>query len=129
MGAACTERATIRQEQQARRHAGNLAQTLATAIAARHRADQARGIRMQRSREHLLDRAGLDDLARVHHRDVIGEARDNRQIALSFDGRQVWSAPSRGELNQVRLGETKRDSAHAGTMRIEAASYALALER
>ena len=55
--------------------------------------------------------------------------RDSRQVALSFDGRQVWTAPSRGELNQVRLGETKRDSAHAGTMRIEAASYALALER
>ena len=55
--------------------------------------------------------------------------RDSRQISLSFDGRQVWSAPPRGELNQVRLGETKRDSAHAGTMRLEAASYALALER
>ena len=55
--------------------------------------------------------------------------RDSRQIVLSFDGRQIWNAPSRGELNQMRIGETKRDSAHAGTMRIEAASYALALER
>ena len=55
--------------------------------------------------------------------------RDSRQAALTFDGRQIWTAPSRGELNQMRLGETKRDAAHGGTMRIEAASYQLALER
>lgn len=55
--------------------------------------------------------------------------RDSRQIALAFDGREVWAAPSRGELSQMRLGETKRDSLHGGTMRIEAAYYAVALER
>ena len=55
--------------------------------------------------------------------------RDSRQTALSFDGRQVWSAPARGELNQMRLGETKRDAQHGGTMRVETASYAVALER
>ena len=55
--------------------------------------------------------------------------RGSRQIALTFDGQQVWTAPARGELNQMRLGETKRDALHGGSMRIESASYGLTLER
>ncbi|CAA9279801.1 MAG: hypothetical protein AVDCRST_MAG77-4301 [uncultured Chloroflexi bacterium] len=55
--------------------------------------------------------------------------RDSRQIAVSIDGRQVWAAPQRGELNQVRLGETKNDREHGGSMRVESVSYRVTLER
>jgi hypothetical protein len=55
--------------------------------------------------------------------------RDSRQIAILLDGRQVWAAPQRGELNQVRLGETKNDSQHGGSMRLESVSYRVSLER
>ena len=77
------------------------------------------------ARGHEVQLPAVND-GRVHDWLLV---RDSRQITLSFDGRQVWTAPARGELNQMRLGETKRDPAHGGTMRIEAASYALALER
>jgi hypothetical protein len=49
--------------------------------------------------------------------------RDARQITLRIDGQQVWTAPQRGSLNQLKLGETKRDPLHAGTLRVEAATY------
>ncbi len=55
--------------------------------------------------------------------------RDNKQISLSLDGRQVWSAPSVEELNLVKLGETKVDSAHGGNMRVESVSYSSSLIR
>ena len=55
--------------------------------------------------------------------------RDSRQIALSIDGRQVWSAPQRGGLSPIRLGETRADPQHGGSMRVEAVSYSSALER
>jgi hypothetical protein len=54
--------------------------------------------------------------------------RDSRQISLAIDGRQVWSGPQHGEINQIRLGETKRDAEHGGTIRLEAASYVTRLE-
>jgi hypothetical protein len=55
--------------------------------------------------------------------------RDNRQISLSIDGRQVWSAQSAEEFNLVKLGETKVDDAHGGSMRVESVSYSTALIR
>jgi hypothetical protein len=55
--------------------------------------------------------------------------RDNRQIALSIDGRQVWSAPSVEEFNLVKLGETKVDPEHGGSMRVESVAYSTALIR
>jgi len=56
-------------------------------------------------------------------------SRDNKQISLSIDGRQVWSAPSVEELNLVKLGETKVDPEHGGSMRVESVSYASSLIR
>lgn len=50
-------------------------------------------------------------------------------ISLSIDGRRVWSAPPRGALGQMRLGETKVDAEHGGSMRVESASYTVRLER
>jgi hypothetical protein len=55
--------------------------------------------------------------------------RDNQQISLSIDGRQVWSARSAEEFNLVKLGETKVDPEHGGSMRVESVSYASALIR
>jgi hypothetical protein len=55
--------------------------------------------------------------------------RDGREIALSLDGQRVWAAPPREELGQLKLGETKNDPQHGGSMRVEAASYASTLRR
>ena len=55
--------------------------------------------------------------------------RTPRHVALSIDGRQIWSAAPREPLSQVRLGETKQDSQHAGSARIERVSYAVSLDR
>lgn len=55
--------------------------------------------------------------------------RDGREITLEIDGQIAWKSPDREPLNQVRLGESKSDSAHAGTMRLERASYAATLNR
>ncbi|HXI16087.1 MAG TPA: hypothetical protein VNM48_06935, partial [Chloroflexota bacterium] len=55
--------------------------------------------------------------------------RDARDVSLHLDGKTVWSAPQRGELNQLKLGETKTDREHGGTMRIELASYVTSLDR
>lgn len=55
--------------------------------------------------------------------------RNGSQVSLSLDGRQVWSAPQRGPLGQMRLGETKVDAEHGGSVRIESASYTIGLER
>jgi hypothetical protein len=76
-------------------------------------------------RGHEIQLPAIND-GRVHEWVL---TRSSRQISLSFDGREIWTAPQRGELNQMRLGETKRDALHGGTMRIEAASYGLTLER
>ena len=55
--------------------------------------------------------------------------RTATQVALSIDGRPVWSAAAREPITQARLGETKRDTAHAGSMRIEQVFFAIALDR
>ena len=55
--------------------------------------------------------------------------RDSQQISLSLDGKQVWSARSAEELNQVKLGETKKDPQHGGSMRVESVSYTATLDR
>src|SRR5436190_2341591 len=56
-------------------------------------------------------------------------SRNSRQISLSLDGKQVWSAPSVEAFDQVKLGETKVDPQHGGTMRVEAVSYIATLDR
>lgn len=49
--------------------------------------------------------------------------RDPKEIRLRVDGQEVWKAQQQGPLDQLKLGETKRDAAHGGTLRIERASY------
>jgi hypothetical protein len=68
--------------------------------------------------------AGSD--GQVHEWQLV---RDARQITLSIDGQQVWSAAAHEPFNQVKLGETKRDPEHGGSMRVESVGYASALER
>ena len=55
--------------------------------------------------------------------------RTTARVSLSVDGRQLWSAPSREPLSQIRLGETKQDPQHAGSLRLERLSYAVLLDR
>ena len=80
---------------------GICAQRLAALVAARHRADQAARVGMQRRVEHVVDRPGLDDAARIHHGDAVGEAGDDREIVGDPDQRRAGlggraSAPRRG---------------------------------
>ena len=49
--------------------------------------------------------------------------RDLKEIHLRVDGNEIWKAQQQGPLEQLKLGETKRDAAHGGTLRIEKASY------
>lgn len=55
--------------------------------------------------------------------------RDQSEVSLSIDGRRVWAQPQRGELSQVRLGETKSDPAHGGRLVLESASFEITLDR
>jgi hypothetical protein len=55
--------------------------------------------------------------------------RDASAVTLSVDGRRVWVVPQWGALNEMRLGETRNDALHGGSMRVEAASYRLTLGR
>jgi hypothetical protein len=55
--------------------------------------------------------------------------RDSREIVLLVDGTRIWAAPQRGPLRELKLGETKIDPQHGGTIRIERAGYASFLER
>ena len=48
-------------------------------VDARDRAEQAQRVRHPRAVEHVVDRADLDELAGVHHRDPIGDAGDRRR--------------------------------------------------
>lgn len=55
--------------------------------------------------------------------------RDSREIVLYIDGNRTWAAPQKGPLRQLKLGETKIDPNHGGTVRLESVSYASYLER
>jgi hypothetical protein len=55
--------------------------------------------------------------------------RDLTEIRLRVDGNDIWKAQQQGPLEQLKLGETKRDAAHGGTLRIEKASYRRGLVR
>ncbi|MDQ3703498.1 MAG: hypothetical protein M3442_21645 [Chloroflexota bacterium] len=55
--------------------------------------------------------------------------RDTRQIRLLVDGKEVWAAGQREALGQIKLGETKVDADHGGTMRVQRAVYQSFLER
>jgi hypothetical protein len=55
--------------------------------------------------------------------------RGRGEVSLELDGRQVWKAPAREAFNQLRLGDSKSDPAHGGSMRLERASYASTLVR
>ena len=55
-------------------------------------------------------------------------SRDSSTVRLSLDGREVWTAPQRGEIKQLRLGETRSDPEHAGEMVLQHASFSNRLE-
>ena len=60
--------------------------------------------------EELRRRAGVDDLPRVEHDDVAGEALDDGEVLLDEQhGRQLGGAPERrGDLGHEQRGEALR---------------------
>ncbi len=57
-----------------------------------NRAQQAPGVGVSRVGEDLLARPPLDDSARVHHRDMIGELGDDREVVANVQRRNVMAA-------------------------------------
>ena len=55
--------------------------------------------------------------------------RNPREIRLRIDGNEIWKARSQGPLGQFKVGETKRDAAHGGSIKVERASYRTVLTR
>jgi hypothetical protein len=49
--------------------------------------------------------------------------RDPKEIRIRVDGQELWKAAQQGPLEQLKLGESKRDAAHGGVLRVERASY------
>jgi hypothetical protein len=49
--------------------------------------------------------------------------RDARTVAIEFDGRRIWSAPARGQLARLRLGDVGSDEEHRGTIEVDAFRY------
>ena len=65
---------------------------------------------MQRRAEHGVDRALLDDAARIHHGDAVGEAGDHREIVRDPDQRGAGVGGERLHLGEdLRLdGDVER---------------------
>ena len=55
--------------------------------------------------------------------------RSPSHVAVTVDGQRVWSAAPREPITQVRLGESRSDPQHGGTLALERASYAVSLVR
>jgi hypothetical protein len=54
---------------------------------------------------------------------------DATTLRLDVDGRQVWSAPEREPLDQLRLGDSRTEPDHGGTVALARASYTRRLAR
>ena len=65
-----------------RQLAGNGNERIVVLVRSRHRdrAEQALGVRVAHGAEHVADRAGLDRLARVHHRHFVAGLEDQPEI-------------------------------------------------
>ena len=57
------------------------------AVEPRDRAEQADGVGMLRHREQFIDRRALDDLAGIHHRDLVADFGDHAEIVGDQDDR------------------------------------------
>jgi hypothetical protein len=53
--------------------------------------------------------------------------RNQGQLTLAVDGAPLWSAPQQEDLAQIRLGETRADATHGGSMRLEFVEYSATL--
>lgn len=63
---------------------------------------------------------------KIHDWEII---RNPREIRLRVDGNEIWKSRSQGPLGQLKVGESKRDAAHGGTVKVERASYRTVLMR
>ncbi|NCV00560.1 MAG: hypothetical protein EBV53_05155 [Proteobacteria bacterium] len=63
---------------------------------------------------------------KMHDWEII---RNPREIRLRVDGNEIWKSRSQGPLGQLKVGESKRDAAHGGTIKVERASYRTVLMR
>ena len=81
-----------------------------------HRVQQALGVGVLRVGENLGHRAGLDDVARVHHRDPVGLLGDQRQVVGDqHDGHVVLGAQVAQQRHDLRLhGDVERGGGLVG---------------
>ena len=63
---------------------------------------------------------------KMHDWEII---RNTREIRFRVDGNEIWKSRSQGPLGQLKVGESKRDAAHGGTVKVERASYRTVLTR
>ena len=107
LGAARTEGTALRQVDQRRRHAWDLREAAAARIVARHGIDKSLGIGMARRAHHIRRATRLDNAARVHDRNAIGERGHDGEIVRDPDhGR------ARARTERLRLGENLRLDGH-----------------
>ena len=70
-----------------RHHAFDGGEMRGAAVEPRDRAEQADGVGMLRIGEELVDRRALDDLAGIHHRDLVADLGDHAEIVGDQDDR------------------------------------------
>src|SRR5207342_2331821 len=98
--AARMKAATRRRRGEVRRRARNRREPLPSYLEVRHGAKQAQRVRMVRLAEDRPDRAELDHLAGVHHRDVLAGLSDDRQVVRDEDDADLQPLAKRGEERQ-----------------------------
>jgi hypothetical protein len=76
--AALTEGTACREIEKRWGHSRNLVEGFPTSISTGHRTNEPHGIGMERLVEYFIDRSLFDDLARIHHTDLVCQPGDDR---------------------------------------------------
>ena len=79
------------------------AQRRAPGLLARHRGDQRLGVLLAGFTQQHRRRTLLDDAAVLHHEDVVGELRDDRQVVTDQDDRRTASARLLEQVEHLSL--------------------------
>ena len=87
--AARVERAAGRRREQARRLPGDRLEPLEVGVEPREAVHQPDRVRVARGLKIVVDVAELDDAARVHHDDAVGELGDQAEVVRDEDDRRV----------------------------------------
>ena len=106
-----------------------VARCVGTAVEPRDRAEQADGVGMLRAGEQLVDRRALDDLAGIHHRDLVADFGDHAEIVGDQDDRRA----ARGlqlahQIEDLRLqGDVERGGRLVGDQQPGSQASAIAI--